>query len=185
MLCIGPLDNVRALDLPNVQYVIMTGCFKTNFDGAEGQIAEYNARHDIDNLRWLLGKVGVTMVPLDSAGTCRIFDWDLDGFPSSLCDMYMTWYTSLMEDPSSPILRRTVAPGETPRAPGTRSSILFDVGALAVCLYPGWFCMLEQGVEVDDDGKTHLCASETPARIAMCWKDKDQFQRWMASVRLS
>jgi hypothetical protein len=90
-----------------------------------------------------------------------------------------------MEDPSSPILRRTVAPGETPRAPGTRSSILFDVGALAVCLHPEWFCMLEEGVEVDDDGKTHLCASETPARIAMRWKDKDQFQRWVASVRMS
>ena len=185
LLCIGPLDNVRVLDLPNVRYVIMTGCFKTNFDGREGQIAEYNARKDILNLRWLLGKERVTLVPLDAAGTCRIVGWDLRGFPSSLCDMYMTWYTSVLDrdGSSSRILRHTVAPGETPHAPGTRSSILFDVCALAVCLYPGWFDMWTTGVTVDDDGKTHPCPSATPVRIAMRWKDKDQFPRWMARVR--
>jgi len=75
VLCIGPLDNIKKMNLPpeKVRLILMGGCFGRFFDGAIGHIPEYNVRNGIESWKWVLQTYrDCTIVPLDSAGVGRI-----------------------------------------------------------------------------------------------------------------
>jgi len=188
VLCIGPLDNIRQLNLPSekVNVVLMGGCFEHVFDGTAGHIAEYNVKHGIPAWRWALEKYkNALVVPLDTAGRGRVpwgtFTTTDTPIAHLLREMSNAWYADHLASHSGK-LPPILMDGEgcdIHLDSGTNSNIQFDSVALFLSLQLDQ-CVLNHGrVVVDAQGKTSM-AQRGSHRVAVDWKEGGlaAFQKW-------